>query len=96
MADLVTLSEAKDFLRVDGTADDATLAILIAAASEAVTGLADTWDGTGETPERLRLAALMLVADWFANREAVTIGSIANTVPHGVQWLASPYRNLET
>ena len=94
MPELVTLDEVKAFLRVDGTDDDTTLAILIAAAAEAVTGLADAWDGTGETPERLKLAVLMLVADWFDNREAVTVGKIATTVPHGVQWLTSPYRSL--
>ena len=96
MPDLVTGAGAKAVLRGDGTDDDTTLAILIAAAGEAVTGLADAWDGTGETPERLRLAALMLVADWFANREAVTVGNIATAMPHGVLWLASPYRNLAT
>lgn len=96
MTDLVTLTDAKDFLRVDGTADDGTLAMLITAASEAVSELADAWDGTGETPERLRLAALMLVADWFANREAVTVGNIVTPMPHGVQWLAQPYRSLGT
>lgn len=96
MADLVTLGEAKGFLRVDGTDDDVTLAILITAASEAVAGLADAWDGTGEVPERLRLAALMLVADWFANREAVNVGNIVTPMPHGVQWLAQPYRGLAT
>lgn len=96
MADLVSLAEAKDFLRVDGTDDDGTLAVLIAAANEGVTELADAWDGEGDVPERLRLAALMLVADWFENREAVNVGTSVVPMPHGVRWLTQPYRSLAT
>jgi hypothetical protein len=94
MADLIALSDTKDYLRVDGTADDATLATLIAAASEAVTGLANGWDPTDPVPERLKLATLMLVADWFTNREAVTVGTTAAPAPYGVQWLAHDYRKM--
>ena len=69
MTDLVTLTEAKDYLRVTDTRDDDTLAILIAAASDHVRDVADRWDGTGEIPARLKLAALARIAETFENRE---------------------------
>jgi hypothetical protein len=44
MTDLVTTTEARAHLRIDGTADDAWLAIFIPAISEAVLGwLKDEW-----------------------------------------------------
>ncbi len=73
MADLVTLAEAKEYCRIDGTQDDATLAIMITAASDAVTDQADAWDGTGDVPPRLKLAVLARVAESYDNREQVPI-----------------------
>src|SRR3546814_13560562 len=51
MADLVTLNEAKLYLRVDGDDEDDTNALLIAAASDAVRDVATGWDGEGDVPE---------------------------------------------
>ncbi|AGH49588.1 hypothetical protein G432_09315 [Sphingomonas sp. MM-1] len=69
-ADLVTLAEAKEYCRIDGAAayEDATLSILIAAASGTVRDYAAGWDGTGEVPARLKLAALELIAAHFDTR----------------------------
>lgn len=69
MADIVTLAEAKAWLRVISNSEDDTLAMLITAASDAVGDLADLWDGTGEAPARLKLAVLTRVATSFDNRE---------------------------
>lgn len=69
MTDIVTLTEAKDYLRVTSDRDDSTIALLIAAASESVRQTADLWDGTGEAPDRLKLAVLARVAESFDNRE---------------------------
>lgn len=44
----------------------------------------------GEAPE-LDQAALMLVAHWYANREAVS-ATAANELPIGVQAMIGPYR----
>lgn len=38
-------------------------------------------------PSTLILAAQMLVAHWYANREAVVVGTISSTLPHGVEAL---------
>ena len=61
MADLVTLEEAKVFIRVDHSDDDAMIAMMIAAASDAVADIATGWDGEGTVPDRMKLAVLARV-----------------------------------
>lgn len=75
MTDIVTLGEAKAWLRVSGDDENETIALLIKAASDAVGDLADLWDGTGEAPARLKLAVLTRIATSFDNRER-TDGSV--------------------
>ena len=43
-----------------------------------------------EAPE-LDQAALMLVAHWYANREAVNVGNITSELPFGVRAIIGPY-----
>ena len=74
MTDLVTLAEAKAYCRYETDDEDATFAILIAAASDHVRDVADRWDGAGEIPARLKLAVLARVAEAFDNREAMPEG----------------------
>jgi len=74
MADLVTLSEAKAFIRVLHEDEDDLIALLISAASEAVQDVASGWDGVGEAPDRLKLAALARVAETFDNRTSLEPG----------------------
>jgi uncharacterized phiE125 gp8 family phage protein len=45
----------------------------------------------GEAPD-LDQAALMLVAHWYQNREAVTVGSAPTELPLAVKMLIGPYR----
>jgi uncharacterized phage protein (predicted DNA packaging) len=88
MPDLVTLAEAKEYCRIDGTFDDAALATMIAAASDAVREYATAWDGTGDVPARLKLAALARVAESYDNRERLP----AATNERG---MLQPHRELE-
>lgn len=88
MADLVTLAEVKEYVRVDGTQDDGTLATLIAAASDAVADYADGWDGTGDVPARIKLAVLARVAAGYDNRETLTEA-------RGEHSFVLPYRVLD-
>lgn len=46
------------------------------------------------THEDLKIAIQMLVANWFANPEAVNVGNITSEMPFGVQSLVSPYRRI--
>jgi len=74
MAEIVTLAEAKDFCRVIHNDEDATIAIMVAAATDAVAEYASAWDGEGEAPARLKLAVLTRVAASFDNRDQVPDG----------------------
>jgi len=42
----------------------------------------------------IRLAGLLLIGHWYANREAVAIGTISTTVPLAYDTLVRPYREL--
>jgi uncharacterized phiE125 gp8 family phage protein len=54
-----------------------------------ITGTAGYADG--EAPD-LDQAALMLVAHWYQNREAVNVGNLTTEIPLAVQMLLQPYR----
>lgn len=73
MTDLVTFAEAKLYCRIDGDAEDATLALMIAAASEAVRDIVAEIDPE-ETPVRVKLAVLTRVAIMFDNRDSLAAG----------------------
>lgn len=65
---LVTADEAKSWLRIDGDEDDALLQTLIKAAVRYIR------NATGrdfEGDELAKVLALVLVADWYENRELV-------------------------
>jgi uncharacterized phage protein (predicted DNA packaging) len=75
MADpLVTLAEAKLFCRVDHDEEDTTIAMMIAAASDAVRDVATDWDGVGDPPARIKLAVLTRVAIMFDTRDSIEAG----------------------
>jgi uncharacterized phiE125 gp8 family phage protein len=42
-------------------------------------------NAASEVPEVFRLAALQLIAHWYANREAVNVGNIVTEVPWGLR-----------
>lgn len=87
MTALVTIEEAKEWLRVDGDDEDATIALLIGAASDAVMEIADVWLLTPDVPDRLKLATLARVAIAFDNRDTVTGAD-------GEMHLVGPFRLL--
>lgn len=88
MTDLVTLSEAKQHLRVLSDNEDAMIALYITAASDAVADMASGWDGEGDVPPRLKLAVLNRVAIMFDNRDSADAGK-------GEDRLILPLRELE-
>lgn len=88
MTELVTLAEAKLWLRYEAPDEDTTIAILIGAASEAVLAQADGWDGTGNVPDRLKLACLSRIAIAFDERDRIEGGK-------GEDRLLQPYRVLD-
>lgn len=77
---VIELAETKEWLRVDGNDEDATIAMLIGAAEAYLsnaTGI--TFDSTNQLA---KLYCLVLVADWYENREMVgrTSEKIRSTV----------------
>jgi uncharacterized phage protein (predicted DNA packaging) len=73
---IVTLEEAKNWLRVDFSDDDALITTLINAAEEYLknaTGI--TFDATNHLA---KIFCMTLIADWYENREL--IGKVSDQV----------------
>lgn len=45
----------------------------------------------GELPAPLLHAALLLIGNYYQNRESESIGHIVNTLPHGYEYLLQSY-----
>ena len=66
---MITLDDAKNFLRVDGTEDDGLIQALIAASAAYIANAAgDTVDTTSPVYDQ---AQRILVVHWYENREPV-------------------------
>lgn len=95
----ITLSEAKDHLRVDRgwRGEDPYILSLIEAAESAVEKLADRPLSDclvrGALETTLKQAALLLVGHWFANREAAAFAQ-ASEPPYAVRTLVALNKNL--
>lgn len=64
---IVTLDEAKLYLRVDGNDDDDLITMLIKAAEEYIkSATGKEYDGTNNLA---KLLCLVLITDWYENRE---------------------------
>ena len=57
-----------------------------------VTFVAGYGDAPADVPASLRHAMLLMVTNWFENREAVVVGTSAINLPLGVDALLQPYR----
>jgi hypothetical protein len=91
-APIITVAEAKAWLRVDHADDDETIIALCQVASDAALDLADGLpeavppDPAPPVPERVKQAALLILASLYANRES-------GDLPKAARTLADPYRN---
>jgi hypothetical protein len=99
VAELVTRADAKAHLRLGSSErEDAYLDILIAASVRAIEN-ATGRDVASELPdmaERDRAvatqAALLLIGQWYANREAT--GQNLTEMPMAITWLIAPLRKF--
>lgn len=80
--ELVTLAEAKLWLRVDGDEDDTLIQLLIDAARKYLLD-ATGREWTAETPTA-KICAMALIADWYEHRE-LTGQDASNKVRPAIQ-----------
>ncbi|VXD07661.1 conserved hypothetical protein [Sphingomonas sp. T1] len=99
VAELVTLADVKMHLRLGSSnREDAYLVILIAAAVRAIENATerDIVSDASNMAEGDRAvaaqAALLLVAQWYANREAT--GQNSAEMPLAITWLIAPLRKF--
>lgn len=98
MSELVTLSDAKGYLRDVPKEEDRTLNILLTAAiSFCETKLKRplraekmTTETQWDIPEEINVAILMLVAHWYDNRSAV--GTVEGEIAFSVNALVNPHK----
>lgn len=95
------LALAKKHLQVEESFldDDAYIAQCIAAAEEAAEreichSLADHAGAAGELPAGLQQGVLLLVGQFYANREPVAFGVSVHEVPRAAGWLLNQYRDF--
>lgn len=74
---MVNLNEAKLFLRIDGNDEDTLIQSLITRASQYMKNAVDNYETLYETAdedwrELARQAELLLIYDWYENREGKT------------------------
>jgi uncharacterized phage protein (predicted DNA packaging) len=74
---IITLEETKQYLRVDGTIDDALIESLInAAETYLINATGKTFDSSNYLA---RLFCLTLVTDWYENR-GLTVGRVGEEI----------------
>ncbi|MDR2791679.1 MAG: head-tail connector protein [Tannerellaceae bacterium] len=98
----VTVTQAKKHLQVEEVFldDDAYIAELIDVSERAVEkhichSLSSFVDADGKLEAPLRQAILIMVANFYTNREAVAFGVSTHEVPLSVHYLLSMYRDYE-
>ena len=74
---LITLDEAKEYLRVDGDEDNTLINTLIKVSEEYLRNA--TGKTFGDTNNLARLFCLILVVDWYENR-GLTAGKVGDKI----------------
>lgn len=87
---MITLTEAKTHLRVDGTDDDTEIEAMIDTAEAHVENFLGA---PVATPAPIKSAALLCVADLYENREAQTDRPLTENRAFGL--LLNPYRPMD-
>jgi uncharacterized phage protein (predicted DNA packaging) len=89
----VPLSLAKSHLNIDGTTDDELISFYIEAADAWISNyIGKPLDDLDPVPADLKRAALLLVAYYYEQREAIAAGISMQFAPLGVTNIANSYR----
>ena len=74
---LITLAEAKAYLKIEGTEDDAVLSDCVSAASELTLNILRCQESDfEEIPKSVKQAALFCIASLYENREGGNIKAV--------------------
>lgn len=89
---MITSELAKFHLKLDETdqSEDIYINLLVEAATKYVTSITKVQNDI-DVPETYKIAVLLLIAHWHANREAVSEGML-NKVPYGFSMLVDSLR----
>lgn len=90
---MITIEQIRLHLRIDGTDEDAYLAALLLAAVEYIEKMT-TIPHSADYPHTLRHAALLLIGNWYQNREGVSDKPLSQ-VPLAFQMLIGINRPAE-
>ncbi len=81
----MTLEQVKQHLVIEDTKDDTLINTYISAGKATITNyLHEEYNEESKTQNQ---ALLLLVANWYANREATVSGTIISKLPYGVEFL---------
>lgn len=98
--ELLTLTEVKNYLRIDFTEDDGFLDTLIVASRNYCEAYLNrpllssdmTTETTWEVPESIRLAMLILISHWYENR--LPTGKVTDEIAFSVSALLFQHRHI--
>lgn len=71
---IVTLTEAKNHLRVDGTGEDTIIQLYINAAEDHISKLLN--DSNPPTTGSIKAAVLLIIGDLYENREGASVKEV--------------------
>lgn len=95
MSQVITIDQAKLFLRVDHSEEDELIEGFINSALEACENhIGKPLSELGnEVPQTIRQAAFFLIGHYYSNRSAVIVGTSTNELPMAVESLLNPHRD---
>lgn len=97
MALTITLSDAKHHLNIEEeyTGDDRYIETLIKGAKSTLAGMAnrDLDALNDEETDVARQACLLLIGEWYMQREDSVVGAAVNRIPNGVERLVHLLRS---
>ena len=92
------LAFVKEYLKVDYSDEDMLISSLIIASKsyiEAMLGykIVERWVLTEDIPEELTIASLMIIANWFDNRQLQTAGILGDEIGFAVSAIIQTHKD---
>lgn len=85
---MIALDLVKQYLRIDGNYEDELLEFLIDNAEYYIEDTIENLDlDNDKVAKKAQLMALVLISDWYENREYVNIGKVSNDIRYTIMSL---------